>query len=842
MPRLFSLFTALLVWISFSESNVLAAPIEPGVSLELAKERKQLLSNIHYDLTFNLKDDAEAEINSQAIITFALSSIPETLQLDFKENGEKIRQLWVNDTERSIRFEKEHLVLSGTFLNAGENSVKIEFFAGQSSLNRNDDYLYTLFVPDRARTAFPVFDQPNLKATYNLTLTMPEAWQAIANGAVKHQSIDAGVKTIAFQTSDRISSYLFSFVAGRFDVVRREHNGQIFQMLHRETDTEKLEQNVDEIFDQHYAALKWLEDYTGIKHPFQKMDFALIPAFQYGGMEHVGAIQYRASSLFLEKDASKAQELGRANLIAHEVAHMWFGNLVTMDWFNDVWTKEVFANFMAAKIVNPSFPDVNHDLNFHIRNFPRAYAVDRTEGANAIRQELPNLNEAGTLYGSIIYNKAPIMMQQLELLLGKEEFQTGIQEYLNTFAGANATWPGLISILDRRSEHDLKAWSEVWVNSPRMPYINVSGSGLEQSDPMNKGRVWPQQFTVRKLDGASKSQTVNFADANVDVVLAEGDVLLFNTDGKGYGVFPVDLGSIREHWGAFSELERASVFISAYERMLGGDKSIAPYEYYNFLSERMFQEPNQLLQGLVLTQIENIFWNFLPEKQRNKTAKELEAMLLKAVLSETNKSIQKRLFRSFQNIAISRKQLSYLYAVWEGTIEIEGLVLSEIDRIRLASTLAIKLPKFGQKIINQQYAAIQNPDRQHRFKFVAGALSPDRNIRETFFELLKQEKHRAVEAWVLSAISYLHHPLRRKHAERFIEPSIELLEDIQKTGDIFFPGRWIVATLNSHRSEEAVDMIDTFLKEHPSYNYQLKLKLLQAADQTKRAHKLTGGK
>ena len=102
--------------------------------------------------------------------------------------------------------------------------------------------------------------------------------------------------------------------------------------------------------------MQWLEEYTGIKYPFKKLDFALIPSFQYGGMEHVGAIQYRANSLMLDEDPSQTRLLGRASLIAHEVAHMWFGNLVTMDWFNDVWTKEVFANFMAAKMVNPSFP------------------------------------------------------------------------------------------------------------------------------------------------------------------------------------------------------------------------------------------------------------------------------------------------------------------------------------------------------------------------------------------------------------------------------------------------------------------------------------------------------
>ena len=128
--------------------------------------------------------------------------------------------------------------------------------------------------------------------------------------------------------------------------------------------------------------------------------------------------------------------LGRASVIAHETAHMWFGDLVTMRWFNDVWMKEVFANHMAAKIVNPAFPAVNHDLRYLLSYYPQAYDVDRTAGTNEIRQPLGNLNEAGTLYGAIIYQKAPIVMRQLETLLGSDAFRDGLREYLKSHSFA----------------------------------------------------------------------------------------------------------------------------------------------------------------------------------------------------------------------------------------------------------------------------------------------------------------------------------------------------------------------------------------------------------------------
>src|SRR5256885_4517269 len=136
----------------------------------------------------------------------------------------------------------------------------------------------------------------------------------------------------------------------------------------------------------------------------------------------------------LDESATENQMLDRASVIAHETTHMWFGDLVTMKWFDDVWTKEVFANFMAAKIVNPSFPRVNHELRFLLSYYPAAYDVDRTPGTNAIRQPLANLNEAGTLYGAIIYQKAPIVMRQLEGILGTDGFRNGLREYLRRYS------------------------------------------------------------------------------------------------------------------------------------------------------------------------------------------------------------------------------------------------------------------------------------------------------------------------------------------------------------------------------------------------------------------------
>ncbi|WP_432709141.1 M1 family aminopeptidase [Pedobacter sp.] len=182
-----------------------------------------------------------------------------------------------------------------------------------------------------------------------------------------------------------------------------------------------------------------MENLSGIAYPFQKIGFVTMPDFQFGGMEHPGVIHYKASSLLLGEGATVDQFISRSNLISHEIAHMWFGDLVTMKWFNDVWMKEVFANFMANKVTEKLMGTPTFNLRFLQDHYPAAYGVDRTRGANPIRQQLDNLQDAGTMYGNIIYHKAPIMMMQLEKLMGPEPFQKGIREYLKKYAYQNAT-------------------------------------------------------------------------------------------------------------------------------------------------------------------------------------------------------------------------------------------------------------------------------------------------------------------------------------------------------------------------------------------------------------------
>jgi len=305
---------------------------EQGVPKTLAESRSATIEELHYDLLFNLPNDEGRLVTGKNLIRFRLPEKPKAdLFIDFTGELSESKSYKVNGKLLQLNIVNQHIRIPRRFLNEGENTIEIDFISSDQALNRNPDFLFTLFVPDKARTAFPCFDQPDLKARFSLKLDLPQEWIAVSNGAlVDTTDSSKGRQTLNFATTRPISTYLFSFIAGRFTRVVGTVNGKSAAFYHREPDSMMVVANAPKLFELHEHALSWLENYTGINYPFNKFEFVLIPSFQYGGMEHPGNIFYRAARLLLQPDASPAEELGRASLIAHETAHMWFGDLVTM--------------------------------------------------------------------------------------------------------------------------------------------------------------------------------------------------------------------------------------------------------------------------------------------------------------------------------------------------------------------------------------------------------------------------------------------------------------------------------------------------------------------------------
>ncbi len=752
-------------------TDLRAVNIEDGVSQQLALYRKAHVRNIHYYLDLKIPGSKDQAVSGKVLISFNYDG-KEDLQVDFQG---KIVHAAVNGRKGHISYEKEHLVIDHTYLKRGSrlNKIEVAFTSNDKALNRNEDYLYTLFVPDQARSAFPCFDQPDLKAWFHLTLEMPQGWTAVSNGRIKENR----PSKIIFETSDLLPTYLFSFTAGKFQEQTGERDGREITILYRETDPEKIAQ-LPIVFDEIALSLRWLEDYTGIPHPFRKYDCVVLPGYQFGGMEHPGCIQYRDATIFLGKNATPDEEYNRLQLIAHETSHLWFGDLVTMRWFDDVWTKEVYANFMADKIAKEQFPDFNYDLNFLKTHYIPALATDRTEGTHPIQQPLSNLSQAGLLYGNIIYHKAPIMMRKLEEKMGEESMREALRIYLKRYAYDNSTWDDLIQILDSvRPDADIIAFDREWVKGKGVKTVEWSmDNGIPNPDGTDYAR-----YLLKDSNEVTRYITL-FEDTSSD------------------------------------PRRRIAYAMTLFENFLGHRATCQ--QVFEALW-KITDETNQQVLSVCGSTLLSVL-GYFPEEERF----EKERMLLQMADTHPVASFRLSLWRWLSSSALDKEVNEQVKERWENR---QLPFLNERNQMSMAYHLAMSFPEQWKEILGRQREWLTNDDRRKEFDFVSRACCPDTAVQETLFKSLLLAENRAVEPYAAGMLRLLNNYRREPFNNRFIRPGLDILEEVQRTGDIFFPLDWCNALMGGHKSKEAKKEVENFLDDHPDYPSSLKNKLLQAA-------------
>ena len=819
---------------------------EPGTPLKLAQARVKQINSLKYSIHFTIPDLAKDPIEGSVKVEFNLKKLNDPVVFDFKESGPAlIKAVKINNQVGRPNFQAGHLYISPEHLVKGSNSISIDFTAGSAGFQRRNDLVYTLFVPDKASSAFPCFDQPDLKARYELTLGLPKGWDAVSQGMIQTLSTKDS-NTIQFSESLATSPYLFAFAAGRFEIVKRKIDGRTIRMFHRESDATKVERNLDAIFNLHTKALAWLGTYTEIPYPFEKFDFVVIPAFPFGGMEHPGSIFYTDKSLFLDESASQKQYLDRAHLIAHETTHMWFGDLVTMRWFDDVWLKEVFANFMADKIVAPLFPSINSEVDFFLKHYPSAYSVERTAGTNPIQQELKNLNAASSLYGAIIYDKAPIAMRQLERLVGEKAFQSGLREYLAKFKFKNAACKDLISILEKHSSRSLQQWNRSWIQQSGRPEIKVQNSTpgahsiyvISSSDTEHHRRVWPQTIELVFGNCNPSQQSVVLTEQQHSAKLlfsgkCDPSYILPLAKDPGYCFFRLDkktLAFLLEHLESLeNEGLRAVAWVNLWENLV--DRQISTEQFVELSIRALPRETKSQTVDFVLNSLKHGYWALLNESQRAKFSLPLEKMLWsQANLEGADVLVRTSYLNAYQALFNSSEAWANLYAVWRGEEKIKDISLAETDLMEMTYALALRRPSEARKIAAQQLALIKDLERKREFQFIIEAAAGTEQERDAFFKTLMTAENRNNEPWVLSALYYLHHPLHGPGSVKYVQKSLELLQEIKDSSGIFFPTSWVKSTLRFHIDEPSRRILDNFNRAHQDLDPALKRKLLQGAD------------
>ncbi len=829
------------LWLCACASGSSDIMTEPGVSSELARWRKDNYREVAYNLRFSVPQERNSAVRGQAAILVKFDE-PTPLVVDFRGDPASVESVRLNGGAVDYAVRNEHIIVDAAQTAKGENLMEIVFTAADQSLNRRDDFLYTLLVPDRARTLFPCFDQPDLKARFTLELEVPAEWTAVANGAVADvdSTSTAGRRMVSFRETAPIPTYLFSFVCGRFTKYTASREGRSVTLYHRETDPRKTAQCPD-VLDQVFHSLEWIEEYTGIPYPFDKYDLVVLPGFQYGGMEHMGATLYNDRRIFLESNATVDDRMNRADLIAHETAHMWFGDFVTMKWFDEVWTKEVFATFFSSLIVGPMFPEVDHDLNFIRRDYPAAYSEDRTDGAMPIRQPLDNLRNAGLIYSRIVYSKSPIVMNMLYRKLGPEKFREGIRQYLTRHAYDNATWDDLIAVFDSRSEDDLAAWSRVWVTESGMPTVHCTIEGKElhirQEDPLGRELVWEQPLTILAI-GDNGTDTLRTVIDRPEIVLplpAGVRHVIPNADGLAYGFFPLNGETsdyVMKHLGSFTDPKiRLTALITLNENLL--NLTVDRDNFMQAMIRYMPHEEDHQLFALALGYASGCFSLFFNEEP----SPDFESALWDMAENDPRPDRRSLAIRAYCSAARTPEALDRVHDLWDDEALARNHRLSETDLTSLSYTLALRFPERADEIAARQRTRITNPDRMTQYDYISPAVSPDPAVRDSVFQSLLVAENRRIEPWAATALGLLNHPAREEHALKYIRPGLEAMAEIQRTGDIFFPRDWASALLGGHRSEAAAGEVDAFWRDHPDYPVLLGSKIRQSADALYRLRK-----
>ena len=806
----------LMIFLSMMVLSTHAQMLSKGVSKELADHRKVNISNVVYDLTFNIPSNLSHKVTGTAIISFDLKE-QEDLILDFQGEFNGTAYVYYgkkNNKRRSFEalYKDEHIIIPMRQLQAGKNKIELNFTCQDKALNRNKDYVYTLFVPDLARSVFPCFDQPDLRAVFVTTLHTPSGW-----------------KTMTSDNSCQLPTYLYSFVTGNFQEKTGTRNGRLMRALYRETDPAKVAQ-LDKVFDETSQALKWMEGYTSIACPFKEYGMVILPNYQFGGMEHPGAIQLSDRRIFLEKNATQEEELYRTELIAHEIAHLWFGDLVSLKWFGDVWTKEVLANFMASKITRRQYKGIDHDLNF-LKTFQNAaIAIDRTDGTHAIAQELTNLNHASLLYDNIIYDKAPVMMRMMEQVMGAPAMQNGLNRFLIDHQFDNASWDDLIKALDKAAPSaGVKKFSDIWVKQKGMPNIHTSYKDgqivVTQSDPLHRGIFWPQQFEVKVIYDLTESQTLTVDMQKPTMtfkVPGRPSYIIPNSNGKGYGRFTLDDNYTRQMPKRLittrNDLNRYALLQVIHDNYLMG--KISP-SYFSELYRLMVKERNPQIMS---TAIEHMF-KILEDVNVDQRAA-LELCMMDLLNENRTNECHQYIIRKMSSCVSSPEVLDQIESIWRSH---NDPLLNEHDYMEMAYRLAIMHPQQWQEILSTQRARLTTDDLKNEFDYVCRACNPDGNQRLQLFNDLLRPENRQKEPWAIAMLRLLNSDVFEPQSNGYIESSLKSLEYIQQTSDIFFPSKWMKALMAGHKSREAAQAIDSFIKATPNYPSNLKNIVLEAS-------------
>ncbi len=685
------------------------------LSQEDAAARSARVSNVDYVLDFTLT--GKESFAGTTTATFDLKDTDAALTLDLDKAT--VKSVTVNGKPVEARYNGWFITIAPQDLAKGRNTVTVAYERLHSTngegLHRMVDpvdgrvYTYSHFEPAAAHQMFAVFDQPDLKATYSVTVTAPADWTVVTT--TRETAVaDAGAgKRWTFKTSKKLSPYNFSLHAGPYKVWEDNSARYPMRLFARQSVASQV--TPEDWFRYTKAGLVFFDEYFGIPYQFEKYDQLLVPDFLYGAMENAGAVTF-AEAGFMYKAAMTAEQKQRlAAVIMHEMAHQWFGDLVTMKWWNGLWLNESFASFMGTLATAEATEFKDAWQAFYQTGKQAAYVQDQKVTTHPIEVPVPSSANAFDNIDAITYSKGASTLKQLRHLLGEETFRKGVHNYLVKYQWRNATLQDFIGSLGEAAGRDLGGWTREWLYQPGVNTIEASytcsggkgggkiaGFTLGQSAPskalptLREQRV---QVAAFKLDGGKlslvRNEPVTYKGAKTAVPALNGaacpDLVYPNYQDWGFAKVQLDKRSFETARSSLSQVEDPLLRAMLWQSLWDGvrDAKLPLNEFIKVALNNAPQEKDYTLLGDVVGKIVASKGYLdamnLNDAYAKQTARALEDMAWQGVVAHKgNDNFQRRWFGAYLNLASSDEALARLAGLLDGKAATEGLQVNQDQR------------------------------------------------------------------------------------------------------------------------------------------------------------------
>jgi len=696
----------------------------PGTNLtrEEAAERARLVSVSSYEVELDLTVGAES-FGSTSTVRF--SAEPGTATFADLVTEGPVHEITLNGRplDPAVVFADSRIALDDL---RAENVLRVradcQYSHTGEGLHRMVDpvdggvFLYTQFeVPD-ARRVFADFEQPDLKATFQFTVTAPATWELFSNAATPApEPVTDGVAVWRFAPTERISSYITALVAGDYGVVRKDYtsaNGNVIPMAvaARRSLMEYLD--ADEIFDVTFKGFDYFEEKFDQPYPFGKYDQLFVPEYNAGAMENAGCVTFREAYVFRSKVTDASYER-RAETILHELAHMWFGDLVTMEWWNDLWLNESFATYASVRCQADATRWTGAWTTFANSEKTWAYAQDQLPSTHPIVAEIPDLEAVYVNFDGITYAKGASVLKQLVAYVGDEAFFQGLRTYFRRHAWGNTRLSDLLGALEEASGRDLAAWSKAWLetagpNTLRTDFTlaedgTYAAFAVLQEAPADYPTLRPHRIAIGLYEkGDAGLARVRRIELDVDgertdvpelVGVRQPDAVVLNDDDLSYTKIRFDERSIAtliESIGDFAEsLPRALAWVATWDMLRNGELPASAYVEL-VLSGAAKETEIGVLQSLQL-QVKSAIELYSAPAHRAALADRWAAFAHEQLLAaEPGSDVQLAWAKALGSSALTDAQLDLLAGLLAGTAAVEGLAVDTDLRWALLARLSAK--------------------------------------------------------------------------------------------------------------------------------------------------------